>query len=89
MSRRTSDAWFASHASLAVRPDVRPRGLLPLGTITQWGAIRSVFSDGHERQYFCIDPRGSIALIPGDIMEQSHTFGRKRRKKLTRETETP
>ena len=78
-----SAEYFASKAAFAVRPYSRAPGLLPLGTQTQWGVIRSVFSDGKERQYFCIDPRGGIALIPSAAMEESHTFGRKRRKRTT------
>lgn len=76
--QQQSKDYFASKAGNVVT-DPRPAEIVPLGTRTQWGTVRAIFSgDGKTRDYFCVDPRGGIALIPGDEMERSHTFGRKR-----------
>lgn len=81
--RKSSAAWFASLAANVVRPDQRPDGFVALGTLTQWGTVRSVVAEADGgRTYMCIDQLGTVAVVPSDMMEHSRTFGRKRRKKV-------
>lgn len=49
---------------------------LPIGTKTQWGKIKAVHSCGGERQYFMIDARGTVALMPAEVVEGAAKGGK-------------
>ena len=42
--------------------------LIPVGTKTIHGEVMGIHSKNGERSYFCVDERGTVKLVPSDLM---------------------